>query len=142
MNGIFEQVVQIKATPEDVFDHFVDPAKLVTWMGDFARLEAQENGLFSVDINGVLIRGHYITLDRPNLIEVTWGEAGNDDMPPGSTTLTVRLKAKYSGTELTLAHSGLIPSEAEKHAVGWPHFLDRLAAVSSGAVPTPDPWSV
>jgi hypothetical protein len=24
--------------------------------------------------------------------------------------------------------------------VGWPHFLDRLAALASGGHPGPDPW--
>src|SRR5262245_34681339 len=122
--------LQIDASPEEVFDHFVKPELMVRWMGDFARLEASEGGLFSVDINGVLIRGHYLPLDRPHSIEVAWGEAGNAVMPPGATRLRIRLEAKDGGTQLTLEHSGLEPSEAVKHKIGWPHFLERLAVAA------------
>ena len=141
MTEIFETSLQIDAVPEDVFDHFVVPERLVRWMGDYARLEASEGGQFSVDINGVLIRGHYVTLQRPSLIEIAWGEAGNEQMPPGATRLRVEIEARDDGTMLRLAHSGLTPEEATKHGMGWPHFLDRLAAVAAGRDPGPDPWA-
>jgi hypothetical protein len=38
----------------------VQPELLVRWMGDYARLEASAAGLFAVDINGVIIRGHFV----------------------------------------------------------------------------------
>lgn len=71
-------------------------------MGDVARLDACDGGVFSVDINGVLIRGHFIRIDRPRLVEIAWGELGNEAMQP---------------------------AEAAKHAVGWPHFIGRLAVL-------------
>lgn len=42
-----------------------------------------DGGVFSVDINGVLIRGHFVRIDRPRFLEIAWGEAGNAAMPPG-----------------------------------------------------------
>ena len=142
MTDTFETSLQIEAEPEQVFDHFTDPELMVKWMGEFARLQAVEEGLFSVDIDGVLIRGNYKTLDRPRFIEIAWGEAGNANMPPGSTKLTISLEPSGSGTLLTLKHSGLVPEEAEKHAFGWPHFLSRLATVSIGQDPGPYPWKL
>jgi uncharacterized protein YndB with AHSA1/START domain len=47
----FRTSIDVEATPEEVFDHFVRPELLVRWMGDFARLEASDGGAFSVDIN-------------------------------------------------------------------------------------------
>src|SRR5215471_7085754 len=85
MSETFQTTIDIVATQEQVFDYFVRPELLVRWMGDFARLEAKAGGVFSVDINGVLIRGHFVRLQRPNLIEIAWGEAGNGAMPPGAT---------------------------------------------------------
>jgi len=142
MSGPFKTTMQIDAAPEDVFDHFVKPDLLVSWMGTYARLEAHEGGLFSVDIHGVLIRGHYATLKRPELIEIAWGEAGNVQMPPGASHLRVEIAAEGAGSILTLIHSGLDNVEAGKHGVGWPHFLDRLALAATGANPGPDPWGV
>ncbi|TMB02994.1 MAG: SRPBCC domain-containing protein, partial [Deltaproteobacteria bacterium] len=75
MSETFRTSIDITATPERVFDHFVKPELLVRWMGDFARLEAVDGGVFSIDINGVLIRGHFVRVDRPRLIEIAWGEA-------------------------------------------------------------------
>jgi uncharacterized protein YndB with AHSA1/START domain len=140
MSETFRTSIDIAAPQEQVFDYFVRPELLVRWMGDFARLEASAGGLFSVDINGVLIRGHFVRVERPRLIEIAWGEAGNAAMPPGATRLVVTLTAHERGTRVTLEHAGLTPGEAKKHAVGWPHFIERLSVAAAGADPGPDPW--
>lgn len=140
MSETFRMSIDIEATPERVFDHFVQPELLVRWMGDVARLEAKDGGLFSVDINGVLIRGHFVRVERPNLVEIAWGEAGNSAMPPGATHLRVTFEARGPLTRVELTHSGLVPSEAAKHAMGWPHFVARLGFAAAGQDPGPDPW--
>ena len=142
MTETFRTSLHIEAEPEAVFDHFVKPELLVRWMGDYARLDAVHGGEFSVDINGVLIRGTFLVIDRPSYLEISWGQAGNDLMPPGATRLAVRFKPAGKGTLLELEHSGLLPSEAAKHAIGWPHFLPRLATAAAGGDPGPDPWAV
>jgi Activator of Hsp90 ATPase homolog 1-like protein len=63
-------------------------------------------------------------------------------MPPGSTKLVIRFEPKGTGTLLHLRHSGLVAEEAQKHAIGWPHFLDRLALMARGEDPGRDPWAV
>lgn len=140
MSETFRTSIEIEATPDRVFDHFVKPELLVRWMGDVARLEAVEGGLFSVDINGVLIRGRFVRVERPHLVEIAWGEAGNETMPPGATRLRVTFEARGPMTRVVLEHSGLAPSEAAKHAAGWPHFVARLGLAASGRDPGPDPW--
>jgi uncharacterized protein YndB with AHSA1/START domain len=141
VSGTFSTTLDIAAQPERVFDYFVRPELLVRWMGDFARLEAREGGLFAVDINGVIIRGHYAQVERPHLIVIAWGEAGNAAMPPGSTRLMLRLTSIATGTRVELSHTGLVEAEAKKHAVGWPHFLERLRIIAGGGDPGPDPWA-
>lgn len=140
MSETFQTRIDIEATPERVFDHFVQPELIVRWMGDVARLEAKDGGLFSVDINGVLIRGHFVRVERPRLLEIAWGEAGNAAMPPGTTHLRVTFEARGPVTRVELTHSGLAPSEAAKHAIGWPHFTERLVVAAAGRDPGPDPW--
>ncbi len=141
MSDAYRTSLDIDATPDEVFDHFVRPELLVRWMGDAARLEAVEGGVFSVDINGVLIRGHFVRVDRPRRLEVTWGEPGNAAMPPGATRLVVSFEARAGGTHVVLEHQGLAHDELRKHAIGWPHFLARLVIAGTGADPGPDPWS-
>ena len=141
MSATFRTEIEIEAPPEVVFDFFVQPDKLVRWMGDFARLDASVGGVFSVDINGVLIRGSYVRIERPHLIEIAWGEAGNEDMPPGSTSLVVRFTPRGAATLVELEHRGLGEREAAKHAIGWPHFLERLGVAGRGGNPGPDPWA-
>jgi uncharacterized protein YndB with AHSA1/START domain len=137
----FTTSLQIAAPPERVYEYFLRPDLLVRWMGQFARLEARPGGLFSVDINGVLIRGHYVTIEPPRLIEIAWGEAGNGEMPPGTTNLVVRLEPADGGTLVRLEHRGLTPAEAAKHAIGWPHYLTRLGTLAGGVDPGPDPFA-
>jgi uncharacterized protein YndB with AHSA1/START domain len=133
--------IEIAATPDVVFDYFIQPELLVRWMGDVARLEARDGGLFAVDINGVIIRGHYVRVERPHLIEIAWGEAGNEAMPPGATRVLVRFHEVPTGTRVELTHSGLVPDERAKHAIGWPHFLGRLAIAAAGGDPGVDPFA-
>jgi uncharacterized protein YndB with AHSA1/START domain len=140
MSETFRTTIDIAAGQDQVFDYFVRAELLVRWMGDVARLEASAGGVFSVDINGVLIRGHFVRVERPRLIEIAWGEAGNAAMPPGATRLVVTLAPCEGGTRVTLEHSGLTAGEAKKHAIGWPHFIERLAVAARGGDPGPDPW--
>jgi uncharacterized protein YndB with AHSA1/START domain len=140
MTETFCTSIDVESTPERVFDHFVRPELLVRWMGDTARLEAVEGGVFSVDINGVLIRGHFVRIDRPRFLEIAWGEAGNAAMPPGATRLRVTFEARGAMTHVELEHTGLTPTEAAKHAIGWPHFIDRLGIATRGGDPGQDPW--
>jgi uncharacterized protein YndB with AHSA1/START domain len=142
MTDTFRTELYIEAEPEVVFDHFVKPVLLVRWMGDYARLDAVTGGEFSVDINGVLIRGEFLAVDRPNYIEISWGQAGNEAMPPGATRLALRFRQVKGGTMLELEHSGLQPTEVAKHTVGWPHFLARLRIAAAGGDPGPDPWAI
>jgi len=136
----FRTSIEIEAPPEQVFDYFVRPELLVRWMGDVARLEAVDGGVFSVDINGVSIRGHYIRVERPRFIEIAWGEAGNEAMPPGATRLRLTFVQIGDVTRVELEHAGLAPAETAKHAVGWPHFIARLGVAAAGRDPGVDPW--
>lgn len=141
MTDIYRHSIFIAAEPEKVFDHFLVPELMVQWMGDFARLEAKTGGLFSVDINGVLIRGNYTRIERPTLLEFSWGQLGNDEMPSGATQVLITLASENGGTLLSLAHLGLTPQEQDKHAIGWPHFIERLVILAQGTNPGHDPWA-
>ena len=136
----FETEVDIDASPEEVFRHLVDPSAMLRWIGQHAVLEAFPGGRFEIDVNGVPVRGQYVVVEPPRRVVVTWGMAGNADLPPGSTEVEFTLAAQGPGTRLRLVHRNLPDSEAPKHAEGWGHFLPRLVAAASGRDPGPDAW--
>jgi uncharacterized protein YndB with AHSA1/START domain len=102
---------------------------MVLWMGQHARLDPRPGGEFSVDVDGVLVRGRFVELDPPNQIVVTWGFAGSDDLPPGASVVEVHLVPEGTGTLVRIVHRDLPDSEATKHASGWRRFLAELEKV-------------
>lgn len=136
----FETVVEIGAPVEEVFRHLTEPAVMVRWMGQHARLQASPGGHFEVDVNGVPVRGRYLVVDAPRRVVVSWGMAGSDELPPGSTEVEFNLDPVGEGTRLRLVHRHLPDAEVPRHREGWSHFLARLALASSGADPGEDPW--
>ena len=56
--------VHIDAPPDRVYEYFTRPEAIVSWMGDYALLEAQPGGRFDLDILGAPVRGRYLHLDR------------------------------------------------------------------------------
>jgi uncharacterized protein YndB with AHSA1/START domain len=133
--------VHVAAAPERVFQHFVEPDELVRWMGDYALLEARPGGRFTVDINGVPVRGRFLEVERPRRLLISWGHAGSDLLPPGASTLEVTFTPDAGGTLVEVVHRDLPDLQAEGFRRGWDHFLGRLVAAASGGDPGPDPWA-
>jgi uncharacterized protein YndB with AHSA1/START domain len=131
--------VDIPAPPEAVYPYLTRPEAIMSWMGDYAVLDAIPGGVFHLDINGVPVRGRYRELDPPHRLLISRGHAGSNRLPPGSSTVEITLIATPDGTRLTVEHRDLPPDEAAQHAVGWPHFLARLTAAAIGRDPGPDP---
>lgn len=134
----YATAIDIRATPDQVFDYLVTPAGLTAWMGQHAELEPVQGGRFLVDIAGSPIRGRYLEVLRPERVTVSWGVAGSDEFPVGSSTVTFTLTATESGTRVDLEHRDLPDSHAAGHRDGWEHFLPRLAARASGSDPGDD----
>jgi len=132
--------VDLPAPVEEVFRHLTDPAAMVRWMGQYANLQPVPGGAFEIDINGVPVRGHYLEVDPPRRVLVSWGVTGNPDLPPGATQVEFTLTPTAAGTRLRLVHRDLPPQQASIHATGWQHFVDRLTCAACGVDPGPDPW--
>jgi uncharacterized protein YndB with AHSA1/START domain len=137
----FETSLDLAAPIEEVFRHLTDPTAMIRWMGQHATLEPVPGGAFEIDINGVPIRGHYLTIDPPSRVVVSWGVAGNSQMPPGTTQVEFTLTSIPTGTHLRLVHRNLPEDQSPQHAIGWKHFLDRLTLATAGTDPGPDPWN-
>jgi len=137
----YRTVVEVAAPPEAVYPYFTRPEAIVKWMGDYAVLDARPGGEFTLDINGVPVRGRYIEVDPPHRLVISWGHAGSRLLPPGASTVEITLTPIAEGTRVSVEHRDLPLEEAAKHAVGWPHFLARLAIAGSGGDPGRDPFA-
>ena len=127
MTGTFTHSVKVKATPEVVFNYFTDAELLVSWIGDYAVLDAQPGGEFTLDIEGIPVRGSYLEVDPPNRVVVSWGHAGSETLPPSSTHVQFTLTTTPEGwTLVEVEHSNLPDEHLPSHRVGWPMFMERL----------------
>jgi uncharacterized protein YndB with AHSA1/START domain len=131
--------IQVDAPVEAVYEYFTRPQAIVRWMGEYALLEPEPGGRFSLDVRGAPVRGRFLELDAPHRLIISWGYAGSDRLPPGASTVEVRLTARDGGTLVELEHRDLPPDERPGHATGWAHYLDRLEIAAAGGNPGADP---
>ena len=127
------------ASPERVFDAWLDPAMLGRWMfGPDVRneeivrlsLDARVGGTFSFVVRrqGDEIEhiGEYLEIDRPRRLAFTWGiKADSNDF----SRVVIDIARRDQGTDLTLTHE-LHPDWADYAArteAGWTTMLDALA---------------
>jgi uncharacterized protein YndB with AHSA1/START domain len=131
--------VRIGAAPADVFPYFVDPALLIQWIGEWADLHPEPGGVFALNFSKTPVRGKYVEVDPPRRVVFTWGVAGNDALPPGSTTVEVVLTADGPDTVVELFHHDLPVEERDSHLQGWTTMLGRLMRLLSYPGPGPTP---
>lgn len=137
-----EPEIRIAASPEVIYQFFIDPAKMVQWKGTDAALDPRPGGIYRVNVTGRdIAKGEYVELVPHSRVVFTWGWE-NGPIAPGSSTIEILLIPDGAETVVRLRHSGLSPEAAEQHAEGWEHFLPRLAAAAEGRDPGIDPWTL
>jgi uncharacterized protein YndB with AHSA1/START domain len=125
--GVLEHEVTVQAPPDIVFAYFVDPDKLVRWMGSHATLDARPGGIFRLEYRDGTARGEFVELEPPTRVVFTWGwEDPEDAVQPGASTIEVTLAAVGDATLVRLRHLGLPDGSRDGHAEGWDHFLPKL----------------
>lgn len=139
--GEYSTEMRIDATPEEVFPYLTDASLIVRWMGDWADLDPITGGRFTIDINGIPIRGRYLAVEPPHRVVFSWGTPGHDRMPPESSTVEITLRGDGESTIVELVHRHLPAEDLPQHGIGWGHFLQRLAMTATGSDPGADPWA-
>ena len=135
------KTVTIRATPEALFAFFTDPAKMKQWIGTEVELDARPGGVFRVVPNRAdVIRGRYLEVTPPSRVVFTWGFEGDGQaLPPGASVVEITLRPVDEGTEVRLVHRALPDGIREAHAVGWSHYVARIAVAAEGGDAGPDP---
>jgi uncharacterized protein YndB with AHSA1/START domain len=126
------------ATPEQVFDAWLDPAiarrfLFATPTGEMIRAEvdARVGGRFTFvdrrpDMGDVLHTGEYLELDRPRRLAFTFGVPQFN--PDFSRILLEFAPAPDGGCHLTLTQSDVPAEWADRSKDGWGMILAALAA--------------
>jgi uncharacterized protein YndB with AHSA1/START domain len=123
----FSCSIEVAASPETVFEYFIDAELMVTWIGDFALLDAKPGGEFTLDIEGIPVRGQYLEVVPPERVRVSWGHAGSTTLPPNSTEVQFTLTPTANGgTLVQVEHRNLPVEHLSSHQAGWPMFMGRL----------------
>jgi uncharacterized protein YndB with AHSA1/START domain len=131
--------VHVAATPEVVFEFFVDPAKLTRWLAVDATLDPRPGGVchqVHEDTDGQRydMHGEFVEVVPPSRVVFTWGFVSGAGVAPGSSTVEVTFTPDRGGTHVRLVHRDLPASAVGDHAGGWTTMLERLAtAVTSGS---------
>jgi len=124
----------IAATPEQVFDAWLEPDMARRWLfategGVMERCEidARVGGSFRIDErrDGELAEhfGTYVEIDRPRRLVFDFGTS----FEATPTRITVTIVADGDGALLTLLHEGVWPDWSEKTRQGWTMVIERLA---------------
>lgn len=134
---------RFSASPEQVFDAWLDPVMIGKWMfGPALReeevvritLDPRVGGSFSF----VVLRqgqeidhvGEYLEIDRPRRLVFTWGISQDS---PESSRVIIYIVPLENGCELTLTHE-LHPNWADYKSQtenAWTKMFDALAATLS-----------
>lgn len=133
--------VTIGAPPDLVYRLLTEEDLLVRWMGISAQLDPQPGGVFRFEVApGHFCSGRYEEVVPGRRVVFTWGYE-SDVMPlaPGSTTVEVDIEQRGDASVVRLVHRGLEGPMRTMHEEGWSKYLARLAAVTEGRDPGPDP---
>ncbi len=120
MTGLkFEEIRQkvlIGATPEEVFDAYVDPKKHAAFTGSPATGSGRVGGRFTAW--GGYISGRYVELVRGKRIVHEWVTT---EWPEGYPPSVVELSLGRKGnkTELNMVHTKVPAEQASSYRDGW-----------------------
>lgn len=130
---------RIQAPPADVYAYLTDAERWKRWQGADATLDPRIGGVLSVLMaNGMNALGEFVELVPERRVVFTWGWVGYENLPPGSSTVEIELRADGDATVLVLTHRDVPDDEAPMQRSGWTHYLPRLAVAATGTDPGPD----
>ena len=123
----------ISASAEDLFDAWLDPEALATWMrpgairSTVAKVESRVGGSYEITMQGqsgpIVHKGVYQQIDRPKRLVFTWASPGTELR---DTLVTVDFVPAGQRTEVIVTHERLPESARPSHSNGWTSGLLHL----------------
>jgi uncharacterized protein YndB with AHSA1/START domain len=132
------QSVEIRATPDRVFELFTDPDELVKWWPDAVTIEPRVGGRLHLSFEGRgEVWGEITRFEPGRALGFTWIRGVAPDI---TTSVDVSFEDLGDGlTRVELVHSGweAVPDDMVAewrmlHDAGWKHFLGCLKDLGEG----------
>ena len=131
----------IAASPEDLFDAWLDPEALGSWMRPgagvhktLAKVDPRVGGRFEINMHadsGVIPHsGEYRVIDRPRRLVFTWFSPHTGER---DSLVTVDFLVRGRHTEVVVTHEQLPEAKREAHNGGWTRALEMLDAFRAQA---------
>jgi len=126
---------RFKASPERVFDAWLDPVKARQFLfatpgGEIvhADIDARPGGGFLIvdrrDGEDVEHRGEYLQIDRPHLLVFDFSVP---KYSKDKSRVSIGIRPMDGGCELTLTHEGVLVEYEKPAQDGWNSIFDALA---------------
>ena len=123
---IITHEVTFSASPNEVYEALMDPAKHSKFTGAPALIERKPGGRFAY---GEVLSGRIVELKQDELIVLSWRA---DDWPKGhysEVTFTLTPHAHGRRTQLSLVQTGVPENKFDEINSGWPEFYwTKMAA--------------
>lgn len=131
----------LDTTPDETFALLTEPERLRRWQTISAAVDLRVGGAYRFTVTpGNVATGEVLEVDPGKRLVFSWGWAGSDEVPPGSSTLLVEMEPVGQQTRVRFTHDGLDEIWAARHEEGWDHYADRLVALAAGNDPGFDQW--
>lgn len=136
-----ERTVQLKQSPERVWQALTTAEGLGTWFGNAAEVDLRVGGHVKLTWDsGDVATLTVARLEPPHVFGYTWGINGLPDDDPRRTYVEFTLEPAGTGTSLKVVESGfaqVTDADQHKHAFGgntdgWAHELGELVAYLDG----------
>ena len=137
----FEKSVLVPLNADETFALITEPDRLRRWQVITARVDLRAGG----DYRWTIVPGHSVAgtvtdVEPGRRVVFTWGWEGLAELPPGASTVIITLEPTAGGTLVHLVHEGLSGVQADNHAMGWNHYLDRLVRAATDVDAGADDW--
>lgn len=130
---------EISATPEELFDAFLDADSLAEFMRPASAkhsdvtADARVGGAFEINmhVNDTTIRhsGEYREIDRPRKLVFTWLSVNTNNQESVVTVHFHAMSGSKPRTEVVLTQALLPDSQVKGHTGGWTRIVEILDEV-------------
>ncbi len=139
----YSKTVVLPVSPDEAYALITEPERLRRWQTVSAVVDLRAGGNYRWTITpGHTAAGTYREIEPGRRIVFGWGWVGSDTLPPDASAVTITVEpATDGGSQVTLTHEGLDGEQAQAHAKGWDHYLERLGRIASSGDAGPDEWA-